>query len=368
MEQILFANPKAQYLAIKEQIDAALIGACERGWYILGKSVEQFEIEFASYLGAKHCVGVANGTDALALALRAVGVGPGSEVVTVSHSAVATVAAIEFIGATAVLVDIEPTTRCMDPAKLERAITTKTKALVPVHIYGQPANILAIKAIANAHKVALVEDCAQAHGAKVNGQMVGTFGDIAAFSFYPTKNLGALGDGGAVVSNNSALADQVRLLRQYGWRERYTSEITGWNSRLDEIQAAILQVKLRHLEGWNARRRQIAQQYDQVLANSKISAPARISGTEHAMHLYVVELDSRTDLELHLKHDQIAAGIHYPLAIHQQPAYLGRLRGHAELPNTEQLYKRILSLPMYPELTPEQVDHVCASLQRFLEA
>jgi len=359
------ANPKAQFHSYEEQILEAIHSVLSKGWYILGEEVKNFEKEFVDFLGIQFCVGVANGTDAIALALKAVGVAAGDEVITVSHSAVATVAAIEQIGAVPVFADIEATTRCIDPDKIYSMISRKTKAVVPVHIYGQPAPMDNILAIAHRHGLKVVEDCAQAHGAEINGRKVGAFGDAAAFSFYPTKNLGALGDGGAVVTSSSEIAEKVNWLRQYGWKERYISSIPGVNSRLDEVQAAILRVKLPHLAKDNVRRREIAERYRVAIDGVRIIPPAKVEETLHAMHLFVVECEKREFLHRFLEESGIGSALHYPQAIHQQPAYTGRIRGGDGLLCTENLYKRILSLPMYPELTDHQVEMICSALTRW---
>ena len=360
------ADPHAQFLAHEAGIRAAIDRVLRSGRYILGDEVRLFEEDFAAFLGARYCIGVASGTDALALALRSVGVESGDEVITVSHTAVATVAAIEHIGAIPVFVDIDHVTRCLAPSMLDICITPKTKAIVPVHVYGQPAPMKVLIAAAKQHNLKLVEDCAQAHGASINGQIVGTFGDAAAFSFYPTKNLGAIGDGGAVVTNSSVVNETCRWLREYGWRERYISSFAGINSRLDEIQAAILRVKLPLLEKENSRRREIAQRYSAALADTPgVTVPAEIAGTVHAMHLYVLEHPEREALGKVLLEDGIGTAFHYPQPVHLQPAYVGRIRGGDSLPVTESLCQRILSLPMYPQLSDEQVDRVCAVLSRW---
>lgn len=355
------ANPKAQYEAHAAEIKAAIERVLESGWYILGTEVKQFEAEFAAFLGLPHAIGVANGTDALVLALKAVGVEPGDEVLTVSHSAVATVAAIELAGAVPVFVDIDPVRRCMDPEAIAPLVTPRTKAIVPVHVYGQPADMERLMEVARASGLKVVEDCAQAHGARIGDRTVGTFGDAAAFSFYPTKNLGAIGDGGGVATADPGVAERVRWLREYGWKERYVSFLAGGNSRLDELQAAILRVKLPHLARDNSRRRAIAERYTAALP-AGVKGPAQVPGTTPVVHLYVVETDDRTALQAHLKSQGIATAFHYPQAIHQQPAYQGRIRGGDRLPNTEALYRRLLSLPMYPELSDDEVQRVCAAL------
>ena len=362
---ILVANPKAQFETHKEEILAAIERVLSSGRYILGNCVETFENEFSAYLGASFCIGVASGTDALALALRACGIQPGDEVITVSHTAVATVAAIELVGAVPVFADIHPLTRCVDPSCITSVVSPQTKAVVPVHIYGQPAPMHDILSIARTHGLKVVEDCAQAHGAEIDGRKVGIFGDAASFSFYPTKNLGAIGDGGAVVTNSREVADRCRALREYGWRERYVSEFPGFNSRLDELQAAILSVKLPHLSSDNEHRREIAQKYSECISNTDIKPPAHVPGTLHAMHLYVIEHDQRDDLRRHLKEWGVDSSLHYPLPVHLQPAYAGRIRGDLRLDETEKLYRRILSLPMYPELNEDQVNTVCDALAQW---
>jgi len=364
--KIPFADPKADYLAQKIEIDAAIQAALSNGFYILGPEVKAFEENFAKFVGLSDCVSVNSGTDALILALKALGVAPGDEVITVSQTAVATVAAIELAGATPVLADIDPQSYTLNPSLLPSLISKKTKAIIPVHLYGHPADMPAIMAIARQHQIAVVEDCAQSHGAKINGQMVGSFGDIACFSFYPTKNLGAIGDGGAVLTNNPELGHKLRILREYGWEERYVSKIAGMNSRLDEVQAAILNVKLVDLAAKNQRRREIAAIYQENLANSGLILPLAKSGVEHVYHLYVVQSSDRERLREELRKEGIGSGIHYPLAVHEQAAYRKRLRGFEALPVTENLVPKILSLPMYPQLTDEQVHYVCKAVLKLV--
>lgn len=359
---------KASYLAHQRGIDDAIRQTLDSGWYILGKQVAAFEREFADYLGAAHCIGVANGTDALTLALRACGVGAGDAVIAVSHTAVATVAAIELAGALPVLVDIDPVTFTISPQAIENAVNShlgkaNLKAIVAVHLYGHPAEMAAITELAWRFDLRVIEDCAQAHGAKIGDQRVGTFGQIAAFSFYPTKNLGALGDGGAVVTSDAALAERVRLLREYGWRERYVSEIAGMNSRLDELQAAILRVKLKRLDEENERRRQLARVYDEKLAAAPLQLPALQNNLSHVYHQYVLRAADRDQLKERLKEQGIGTLIHYPVAVHQQPAYRNRvLVGGGGLPETERAARSVLSLPMYPQLTGEQAEYVCQAI------
>ena len=357
------SNPKASYIANKEAIDTAIAQVLDSGWYILGEQVAAFEQEFAAYLGVKYAIGVASGTDALHLALRACGIGPGDSVITVSHTAVATVAAIELVGATPILVDIDPVTFTVDPDRLQKTIKAydgRLKAIIPVHLYGHPADMPAIMQIARHDNLYVIEDCAQSHGAVINGRKLGQWGHLAAFSFYPTKNLGALGDGGAVVTNDPELADKVRLLREYGWRERYVSSVPGMNSRLDELQAAILRVKLPCLDQGNKRRRQIAHVYNTMLSDSSLVLPQAKEGTHHVYHQYVVRSKQRDDLRAFLKANSVGTLIHYPVPIHLQPAYQRRVAVDASgLDHTEQACREILSLPMYPEMADEQVRRVC---------
>lgn len=361
---ILCANPQAGYLARKTEIDAAIHRVLDKGWYILGQEVAAFEKEFAAWVGVEHGIGVGSGTEALHLALAAAGVGAGDEVIAVSHTAVATVSAIELLGAKPVLVDIDPLHYTMDPACLAAAITPRTKAIIPVHIYGQPVDLDPVLAIARMHKLVVIEDCAQCHGAEYHGRRTGTWGDLACFSFYPTKNLGALGDGGAVVTNDAALAAKVRALREYGWTERYVSHLAGWNSRLDEMQAAILRVKLAHLEADNASRQRLAAAYDAALRGTALTLPVRRTGCAHVFHLYVVRSPQRDALQAHLKQHGVGALIHYPVPVHLQPAYRDRLAAGA-LSETERAAREILSLPLYPELTEAQQAAVIAAVLSF---
>ena len=365
------ANPGAGYRALQSEIDAAVARVLQSGWYILGQEVNAFEAEFAAWLGATTAVGCGNGTDALALALRALGIGPGMSVVTVSHTAVATVAAIEMVGATPVLIDIEPDYYTMDPGELAEVLdrpptgTPPIRAVIPVHLYGQPAALEPIIAACRSHGVAMVEDCAQAHGARISGRKVGTFGEIATFSFYPTKNLGALGDGGMLATQDAKLGTDIAALRQYGWRTHYISDAVGVNSRLDELQAAILRVKLRYLDAQNTRRQSIAAAYDAALSGTSLSAPARRDGVDHVYHLYVLRTPKRTAMQSRLREAGIGTGVHYPSPVHLQPAYEGRVAlGPSGCRITEIQAKQVLSLPMYPELTDAQVEQVCEALER----
>jgi len=365
---LLCSNPRAQYLAHKAEIDAAISRVLEGGRYILGEEVEAFEKEFAAYVGTACALGVGSGTEALHLALAACGVGTGDEVVTVSHTAVATVAAIELCGARAAFVDIRPDTFTIDPAKIEAAITPRTKAIVPVHLYGHPAAIDEVVAIARRHGLRVVEDCAQAHGATVGGRKVGTWGDIGCFSFYPTKNLGALGDGGAATTSDPGLAGRMRLLRQYGWSDRYVSSIPGWNSRLDELQAGILRVKLRHLEQDNAARRHVASVYARALAGTDVVLPKENAGATSVYHLYVVRSGERDKLLAHLRSKGVGALIHYPVPVHLQPAYRSGLSETRALSETERAAREVLSLPIYPEIKEAEVEQVVKAVRSYRDA
>jgi dTDP-4-amino-4,6-dideoxygalactose transaminase len=369
-------DPKAAYLAQRAAIDAAIAGVLEGGWYILGKETAAFEAEFAAAMGARHGVGTGTGTDALVLALRALGIGPGKTVVTVSHTAVATVAAIEMAGARPVLVDIDPATYTMDVAELARVLeapprgSERIDAILPVHLYGQPADLAALAALARDYKVPLIEDCAQSHGARFDGKPAGSVGVIACFSFYPTKNLGALGDGGMVTTSDDEVAAGLRAIREYGWRERrYVSEQTGINSRLDELQAAILRVKLTALAADNARRCAIAARYDAGLAGLSLTLPARDPRAEHVFHQYVVRSPRREAVRAALQKIGIGTNIHYPMPVHLQPAYHGRIAlGPSGMAQTELAASEVFSLPMYPQLSDAQIDRVIVGLRSAVEA
>ena len=363
-------DPRAGYLAQRIAIDAAIARVLDGGVYVLGREVEVFEAAFADFVGVAHAIGVASGTDAIEIALRACGIGSGDLVFSVSHTAVATIAAIERAGATPVLVDVEPGTYTMAPRELLRVLQSppagRPAAVLPVHIYGQPAELSALTEIARIHGLRLIEDCAQSHGALYRGRAVGSFGDIACFSFYPTKNLGALGDGGMVVTNDPALAAALREIREYGWRERYVSARAGINSRLDPIQAAILGVKLRSLEADNARRQVVADCYDTGLTGLPLALPARRPQATHVFHQYVIRLAERDPLRAALRAVGIGSGIHYPVPLHQQPAYSGRLAcGPSGLGVTERAAPQILSLPIYPQISDEAVDRVIAEIRSF---
>ncbi|MBL8098245.1 MAG: DegT/DnrJ/EryC1/StrS family aminotransferase [Anaerolineales bacterium] len=367
MNEIPIIDLKKQYESIQAELDEALKRVFTKGIYILGDEVSAFEDEFAKYCNASYGVGVASGTDALFLSLLSCDVKAGDEVIAPSHTAVATIAAIEMTGAKPVLVDIDIHRYTLDPNQVEKAITDKTRAIIPVHLYGCPADLKPILEIAHQKKIYVIEDCAQAHGAKFQGQRAGTGGDIAAFSFYPTKNLGAFGDGGMVITNNLSLAEKCKRLRQYGWKNRYVSEIKGMNSRLDELHAAMLRVKLKYLDAWNQRRRDLANLYIALLRNTEIILPMQPKDCEHVFHQFVIRGTERDALKDFLYQKGIHTLIHYPVPVHLQPAYknLGYVKG--SLPNTEKVADEVLSLPMYPELTEEQVKFVCECIVDFLE-
>ena len=357
---------KAQHRTICDEIDAAMARVIEQTSFIMGPDVQTFEAEFAAFCGAEQCVGVSSGTAALELALRASGVGPGHEVITVAHTFIATAEAISAVGATPVFVDIDPRTYTMDPDALTAAITPATRAVIPVHLYGQPADMSRIVATAKANDLLVIEDAAQAHGATWRGRRAGTLGDAACFSFYPGKNLGAYGDAGAVVTDDGALADQVRLLRNHGRKEKYLHEQRGFGERLDTLQAAILRAKLAHLDEWTAARRRLAARYSDLLRDEELILPAVHPDADPAWHLYVIRTPRRDEMLAWLREAGIGAGVHYPIPLHLQPAYadLGYRRG--QLPVTERVADTCLSLPLYPEMSDAQQERVVAAVKAFL--
>jgi dTDP-4-amino-4,6-dideoxygalactose transaminase len=365
--KIPFVDLKIQYQSIQDDVNSSLQEVMRRCDFVLGQDVKIFEEEFAAFCQVDHAIGVDSGYSALELILRAYGIGPGDEVITAANTFIATALAITNTGAKPVLVDIDPDTYNLDPTQLEEAITPATRALMPVHLYGQTADMGPIMHLAQQHGLRVIVDAAQAHGARYNGRRAGSLADAAAFSFYPGKNLGAYGDGGAVVTNDAQLAERIRMLRDLGMRVKYHHEIKGFNHRLDTMQAAVLRVKLRHLDDWNAARRQVARQYDDRLADSPIVIPSTPDWAEHIYHLYVIRTEDRDAMQKHLNQAGIASGLHYPIPIHLQPAYqeLGYQEG--DFPITEQYAKEILSLPMYPELTSDAIDYVTDTIKAFLE-
>ena len=361
---------KAQYARIRGDVDAAMARVLETTAFIKGEDCGAFEKEFAAYCGAAHAVGVANGTDALILALRAYGVGPGDEVVTVANTFIATGEAILLNGARPVFVDVDPATFTMDPARLEKAITSRTKVILPVHLYGHPADMDAIVAIAERHGLPVLEDAAQAHGAEIRGRRAGTLGHAACFSFYPGKNLGAYGDAGAVVSNDGDFAARLRQIANHGGgANKYDNVVLGTNSRLDTLQAAVLRVKLRQLDGWNDERRERADAYTRALAGIPgLTLPAERPGARSAWHLYTVRVAERDALQARLKDRGIATAVHYPRPIHLQPAMSPAGGRPGDLPVSEQLSREVLCLPLYPELPLEAIDRVAAEVRSFTPA
>jgi dTDP-4-amino-4,6-dideoxygalactose transaminase len=345
--------------AIRSELDAAIARVLDRGWFLMGPELEAFEHAFAAYHGpGVHATGVGSGTDALRIGLQALGVKPGEDVLVVANAGIPPVAAVVATGARPVFCDVDPKTHALDPAEIDRRLTPRTTAVLVVHLYGHPAPMEQIVERARANGLKVLEDCAQAHGARINGQLVGTFGDAAAFSFYPTKNLGALGDAGALLTSNPVVDDEAKLLRLYGWRKRYVSEVHSTVSRLDELQAAFLSAKLTHLDEWNARRQRLAARYQANLPDTVERPPA--SGV---FHLYVIRTPQRDRLRAFLADHAIGADVHYPQPAHLQAPYAHFGRGPGSLPNTERLAGEVLSLPMYPELADDDVDYVCQVLR-----
>ncbi len=361
-------NLPAQYQAQHQEIDRAILDVVAGGHFILGPNVQALEKEIAAYSQCRHGVGLASGTDSLRLALAALDIGPGDEVITSPFTFVATASTISHAGATPVFVDIDPRTFNLVPRLVEQAITPRTKAIVPVHLFGQPADMAAILEIARKHGLRVIEDAAQAIGAEEQGRRVGSLGDVGCFSFYPTKNLGAYGDGGMITTNDPALAEKVKVLRQHGSRTRYQNEILGFNSRLDEIQAAVLRVKLRYLEEWTARRRQIAALYSELLADTDVVTPYERPGVRHVYHQYTIRAPRRDALRAYLQEQGIGSMVYYPIPLHQLKLYAGLNYPAGSLPVSEEAAQEVLSLPMYPELSDEQVREVAAAIRRFYAA
>ena len=357
---IPFGDLKLQYQSIKVELDRAIQSVLDEGWFILGKNVSAFEDEFAAYCGTSFAVGVGSGTDALQLALMACGIGPGDEVLTSPLSATFTALAISAVGAVPTFVDIDPNTYNIDPRKLEGAIGPRTKAIMPVHLYGQPADMDPILAVARKYNLFVIEDAAQAHGALYKSRRAGVMGDVGCFSFYPSKNLGAFGDGGMVVTNNPESAEKLRMLRHGGQKTRYDHQLIGRNSRLDELQAAILRVKLTYLEKWNERRRHIAALYTALLGDSEVEPPIEALYAKHIFHLYVVRCKDRDALQDHLTERGVGTAVHYPIPIHLQGAYRWLAVEPGSFPIAERCANQVLSLPIYPELTDAKVRQIAA--------
>ncbi len=362
-----FLDMARQHAALKTEIEAAMARVCNRAWFILGEELQAFEQEFAAYLGARHGVGVGSGTEALHLALLACGVQPGDEVITVPNTAVPTISAISFANATPVLVDIDPATFTMNVAQVEAAITARTKVLLPVHLYGQTADLTPLLEIARRYNLRVVEDACQAHGATYGPRKAGTCGDAGCFSFYPSKNLGAYGDAGFVCTDQPEIAERLRLLRNYGQTQRYHHRTKGFNSRLDELQAAILRTKLPHLDHWNTRRQELAQRYDALLQGLPLRLPQRAPHGRHVFHLYVVRTPQRDQLCAFLAERGVQTIIHYPVPVHLQDAYRDLKLAAGSLPEAEQAAREIVSLPLYPEMQTEEIEFVAAVMQEFFQ-
>jgi dTDP-4-amino-4,6-dideoxygalactose transaminase len=364
---IAFLDMKSVYAELKPELDAAYHRVMESGWYVLGKEVEAFEAEYAAFCGTKHCIGLGNGLEALEFALRGWDIGPGDEVIVPSNTYIATWLAVTAVGARVVPVEPTPAGPNIDPERLAAAITPRTKAIMPVHLYGEPADMVAIAALARKHGLKVVEDVAQAQGSKVRGRRAGALGDAGAHSFFPTKNIGAFGDGGAVTTDDDKLADRLRALRNYGSKVKYVNIERGFNSRLDELQAAFLRVKLRHLDRWNEQRRQVAARYDDKLAGIPgLSLPRAPQWAEPVWHLYVVRTPHRVELIKALDGKGIGTLVHYPIPPHLQQAYADLGLGRGTYPLAENLADTVLSLPMGPHLKPEQVDEVAAAVRKAL--
>lgn len=356
--QVPFGALSRQYLSIKPEIDQAIHSVLDSGWFILGEHVQNFESKFANYCGCPYGVSVGSGTEALHLGLVACGVRTGDEVITVANTCVPTISAISFSGANPVFVDVIPDSYTMDPDQIEAKITDKTRVILPVHLYGQSADMDPILLIAQKYNLKVVEDCAQAHGTTYKTKKTGSMGDVGCFSFYPSKNLGAFGDGGMVVTHNKEISQKLIMLRNYGQNRRYYHKIKGYNSRLDEIQAAILHTKLSYLDSWNTRRRDIARYFKENITNRHINHPKEMGYGSHIFHLFIIRVANRDKLEKHLRERGIGTAIHYPIPVHLQKAYSDLCLPKGTLPQTEKISNQILSLPIYPELTEDEVEYI----------
>jgi dTDP-4-amino-4,6-dideoxygalactose transaminase len=362
--KVPYLDLKAQYQSIKPEIDAAIARVLDSCQFVLGSEVAGFEQEFATYCGAAECIALNSGTSALHLALLAAGVGAGDEVITVPFTFVASVAAIIYAGARPVLVDIDPRSFTMDPTAIESAITPRTKAILPVHLYGQPADMDPIMDVARKHGLVVIEDAAQAHGAKYRGRAVGSIGDMACFSFYPGKNLGAYGEGGAVTTSNDKYAQTVRMLRDWGQDRKYHHVLRGYNYRMEGFQGAVLRVKLRHLEVWTNARRNLVGLYNRLLAEAGVETPSEMSWAHHVYHVYTLRTADRDGMHAFLQEEGIQTGIHYPVPAHLQPAYSDLGYGRGAFPRSEEAANQVLSLPLYPELTSEAVADVARAVKK----
>ena len=361
--RIPFLDVRAAYTELKDELDAALSRVADSGWFVLGKEVAAFESEFAMHCGVKHCIGVANGLDALHLILRALGIGAGDEVLVPANTYIATWLAVSYAGATPVPVEPDEKTYNVDPSRIEAAITSKTKAIIAVHLYGQPAEMDSINEIARRHRLKVIEDAAQAQGALYKNKRAGNLGDAAGFSFYPAKNLGALGDAGAVTTNDADLAEKIRLLRNYGSEKKYFNEVEGFNSRLDEIQAAVLRVKLPHLDEWNDRRRKVAASYLDEMTDVDLTLPAVSENVTPVWHQFVIRSRNRDELQKHLTNSGIETLIHYPVPPHLQKAYSGSKYKKGDFPISERIAEEVLSLPIGPHISREEIQQVISQLK-----
>lgn len=365
MTKVPFVDLKMQQRQLSAELQAAFTRVLQNASFVLGPEVDAFEKAFASYLGSQHCIAVNTGTAALHLTLLGLGIGSGDEVITVPHTFIATAEAISAVGARPVFVDVDPDSYNMSPARLEKAITPRTRAIIPVHLYGQPADFDALNAIAIRHGIPIIEDACQAHGAEYKGRKAGSIGRAGCFSFYPSKNLGCCGEGGAVVTNDPALAQQVRMLRDHGSKHKYEHQVPGYNFRLEGLQGAFLNVKLKYLDGWNDQRRAVAARYRQVLENAPLILPREMTNSRHVYHLYVVQTDQREALREHLSKRGIETGLHYPMPLHLQEAYrhLGYSRG--DFPVSERVAEHGMSLPIYGEMETEAADVVGLAIHEF---
>jgi len=356
---------KGQYQNLKSELDEALAGVLDSAFFILGPNCQALEKEVAEYCGVKHAIGVASGTDALHLALRAAGIGPGDEVITPSFTFIATAEAISYVGAEPVFADIDPQTFNFDVSGLESLLTSKTRAVMPVHLFGQPANLAAIKEFCDQHDLLLIEDCAQSFGAEIGGKKTGSIGDAGCFSFFPSKNLGCYGDGGMVITDNDDLANELNVLRNHGSRERYHHSIIGYNSRLDDMQAAILRVKLKYIDDYNRKRYDNAQRYSKLLAGCGVTVPFEDKIGTHVYHQYTLLSDQRDAIHKSLGEAGVASAIYYPIPLHRQEVYAERFKD-VSLPVAEKTAERVLSLPMFPELTEAQIEMICETIRKAL--
>ncbi len=351
---------KGQYEILKSEIDSAIIQALGETRFILGPNVQAFEQEAADYLGAKHAITCASGTDALHLALLAAGIKEGDEVITTAFTFIATAEAIRYIGASPVFVDIQADTLNIDPEKIKAAITDKTTAIIPVHIFGQAADMDEILAIAQQNNLKVIEDCAQSFGSQYKGKMTGTIGELGAFSFFPSKNLGCFGDGGLITTNSDELATQIKIYRNHGSSKQYHHDVIGYNSRLDELQAVILRIKLKHIDEYNQNRNRVAQTYNRLLANSGVTTPPIPSDRDHVFHQYTVLADNRDEIKEHVLSQDIASAVYYPVPLHQQKAFTNDVS--TSLPVTEDISRRCVSFPVFPEMTDQQIETVCTAI------